>query len=568
MSLKNWNIRVADTAAIQSLADGMKLPHPIAHVLVSRGFRTETEAGDFLNPKLSDLSDPFRLPDMGKAVDRIWRAVDDGETITVFGDYDVDGVTSTALLIRILEALGARVAGFIPDRLDEGYGLSLDAIQRCLTDQNPSLLVSVDCGTNSVASVEHAQEHDVDVIVTDHHEPGDRIAPAFALINPKLGEGGENLSGVGVAFKLSHALIKTGREQARASAIGIDLRDYLDIVALGTVADIVPLAGENRIMVRHGLEQLGATKWIGLESLKEVAGIAGEIDTYHLGFQLGPRINAVGRIGEPMQALRLLTTNNPLEARNIAKLLDRTNRERRDIEARMADDAFAEIDGYFDPAQHFGLVVAREGWHPGVVGIVASRVSRHYNRPAIIMGIDEDGSARGSCRSIDEFDLLEGLRTCESHLAKFGGHKMAAGLEVMPGRLEAFRKDFNAAAAAMLGRVDLSPVQQIDAMIATDDIDWAFFEKLKGLRPFGQENSEPVWATSGMTVQGAPRVVGQKHLKLVLAAHGRNFEAIAFNFPLASLPAGEIDVAFTLKENSWNGNTSLQLQVKDIRAAK
>ena len=568
MSMKNWNIRSADTAAVQSLADGMNLPQPIGHVLVSRGLRSAEEARDFLNPRLADLSDPFRLPDMDKAVDRIWRAIDGGEVITVFGDYDVDGVTSAALLLRILGALGAQVAGFIPDRLDEGYGLSLDAIQRCLTDQTPSLLVSVDCGTNSVTSIEYAQKNSVDVIVTDHHEPEDRLAPAFALINPKLGEGGENLSGVGVAFKLSHALIKAGREQAKASALGIDLRDYLDIVALGTVADIVPLVGENRIIVRHGLEQLGTTKWIGMESLKEVAGIAGELETYHLGFQLGPRINAAGRIGEPMQALRLLTTDDPLEARNIAKLLDRTNGERRDIEARMAEEAFAEIDGYFNPAQHFGLVVAREGWHPGVVGIVASRVSRHYNRPAIIMGIDEGGSARGSCRGIEDFDLLEALQTCESHLATYGGHKMAAGLEVKPGHLEAFREDFNAAAAVMLGSADLSPVQHVDAMVTADDINWAFFEKLKGLRPFGQDYPEPIWAMSGMAVQGAPRVVGQKHLKLVLAANERSFEAIAFNYPLASLPAGEIDVAFTLKQNSWKGNTSLQLQVQDIRVAK
>ncbi|HSR87878.1 MAG TPA: DHHA1 domain-containing protein, partial [Pontiella sp.] len=297
-------------------------------------------------------------------------------------------------------------------------------------------------------------------------------------------------------------------------------------------------------------------------------GISCEIETYHLGFQLGPRINAAGRIGEPMQALRLLTTDDPIEARNIAKLLDRTNGERRDIEARMADAAFAEIDEYFDASQHFGLVVAREGWHPGVVGIVASRVSRHYNRPAIIMGIDEDGSARGSCRSIEGFDLLEGLKACDAHLATYGGHKMAAGVAVKPGRLDPFREGFNAAAAAMLESADLSPLQHIDAMVAANDIDWTFFEKLKGLRPFGQENSEPVWAMSGMRVQGAPRVVGQKHLKLILTANGQSFEAIAFNYPAASLPAGEIDVAFTLKENSWNGNSSLQLQVQDIRAAK
>jgi single-stranded-DNA-specific exonuclease len=567
MSMKNWNIWSADSAAVQSLAEAMELPQPIAHVLVSRGFCSAGAAADFLHPRLADLSDPFRLPDMDKAVDRIWRAIDDGECITVFGDYDVDGVTAAALLIRILNALGAQVKGFIPDRLDEGYGLSSDAIQRCLIDQHPSLIVSVDCGTNSIESIRYAQEQGVDVIVSDHHEPEECLASALALINPKLGAHDGNLSGVGVAFKLSHALIKAGRERAIASALAIDLRDYLDIVALGTVADIVPLEGENRILVRHGLEQLGSTKWIGMESLKEVAGITGEIDTYHLGFQLGPRINAAGRIGEPMQALRLLTTDNPQEALNIALLLDRTNRERRDIETRMADEAFAEIDGYFDPARHFGLVVAREGWHPGVVGIVASRVSRHYHRPAIIMGVDDDGSARGSCRSIDEFDLLQGLQACTSHLAKFGGHKMAAGLEVKPGRLEAFREDFNASAGALLEGMDLSPVQHIDAMVAEDDIDWAFYERLKGLRPFGQDNREPVWVILRMRVQGVPRVVGMKHLKLVLAKNECTFEAIAFNYPLASLPAGEIDVAFTLKENNWNGNTSLQLQVQDIRAA-
>ncbi|HSR88504.1 MAG TPA: DHH family phosphoesterase, partial [Pontiella sp.] len=285
--MKNWNICSADSAVVQSLAYAMELPKPIAHVLVSRGLGMAEDASDFLHPRLAVLSDPFRLPDMDKAVERIWRAIDNDESITVFGDYDVDGVTAAALLIRILDALGAQVTGFIPDRLDEGYGLSSEALQRCLADRHPSLIVSVDCGTNSFESIAHAQKHGVDVIVSDHHEPGDRPAPAFALINPKLGAHGANLSGVGVAFKLSHALIKTGREQGITSALEIDLRDYLDIVALGTVADIVPLEGENRIITRYGLEQLGCTKWKGMEALKEVAGITGEIDTYHLGFQLG-----------------------------------------------------------------------------------------------------------------------------------------------------------------------------------------------------------------------------------------------------------------------------------------
>ncbi|NNJ70907.1 MAG: single-stranded-DNA-specific exonuclease RecJ, partial [Kiritimatiellales bacterium] len=474
-----------------------------------------------------------------------------------------------------LKALGARVQPFIPSRLDEGYGLSQDALQRCVEEHDPLVLISVDCGVNSGESVAWAQSKGVDVIVTDHHEPLEETAPALALINPKLarpeqGRGRtfpelENLSGVGVAFKLAHALVKHGRVQAKEPAEQVDLRNYLDIVALGTVADIVPLVHENRIMVRHGLAQLNRTQWVGLQALKQIAGIRGEVDSFHLGFQLGPRINAVGRIGQPMQALRLLITEDAGEARRIAKLLDDTNAERRRIEAEMADEAFAEIDEYFDPATHFGLVVAREGWHPGVVGIVASRVSRHYHRPAIIMGIEADGSARGSCRSIDEYNVLDGLHACAGHLSKHGGHKMAAGLELNPGAVESFRKDFNAAAAESLAGVDLSPVQHIDAIMSADQLDGALYEQLKSLRPFGQDNPEPVWALLGVHVSGSPRVVGKKHLKFKLTADGRRFDAIAFNYALDRLPSGSIDVAFTLTENNWNGNTSLQLQVKDIR---
>jgi single-stranded-DNA-specific exonuclease len=348
----------------------------------------------------------------------------------------------------------------------------------------------------------------------------------------------------------------------------MDLRNYLDIAALGTAADMVPLVGENRIIVRHGLAALDMTKWEGMRALKNIAGMRGKADTYHLGFQLGPRINAVGRIGQPMQALRLLTTDDPAEAREIAELLDRTNQERRTLERAMADQAFAEIDSFFDPEKHFGLVVAHQDWHPGVVGIVASRVSRHYNRPAIVMGIDEDGNARGSCRSIDEFDVLNGLRACDQHLLKYGGHKMAAGAAVAAHSLEAFKVAFNTSAATELKSVDLSPVQHIDAEVSADALNWEFFEHLKQLNPFGQDNPEPVWALHGVELSGKPRVVGQNHLKLTVSSKDRKFDAIAFNYPLEQLPAGILDIAFTLKENSWNGNTSLQLQIKDIRAAE
>ncbi len=572
---RHWKLKPIDGQAIREVAAQTDLPLPLVRALALRGHHDPTEIGSFLDPRMGGLSDPFLLPDMEKAVSRLWKAINDGETITIFGDYDVDGVTSVAVLTRVLAALGANVKPFIPDRIDEGYGLSQEALDRCLEEHGATLVVTVDCGTNSADSVDHAQARGVDIIVTDHHEPDGQPAAAFALINPKLGKVPllEILSGVGVAFKLSHAMLKIGRDRGSAAAMQVDLRDYLDIIALGTVTDLVPLIGENRIIVRHGLVALDATKWEGLRALKAVAGMRGEADTYHLGFQLGPRINAAGRIGQPMQALRLLTTDDPAEAREIAALLDCTNLERRKLEHDMAEEAFAEIDAYFDPEKHFGLVVGKEGWHPGVVGIVASRVSRHYNRPAIVLGIGEDGKARGSCRSIDEFDVLEGLRSCDGLLVKYGGHKMAAGVELSADSLDPFKSAFNSTASTELKPLDLSPVQHIDAEVSGDELDWKFYEQLKQLSPFGQDNPEPVWALHGAMVSGRPRVVGKNHLKFSVASpstgHGMGkswkFDAIAFNYPLEQLPDGKLDLAFTLKENSWNGNINLQLQIKDIR---
>lgn len=566
---KQWKFRTIDEQVTSQLIRETGLPEPIARVLSLRGFQDGDSLNQFLDSRLADFTDPFLLPDMEVAVSRIRTAIDQQESITVFGDYDVDGVTSCALLTRVLTGLGGRVHPFIPDRLDEGYGLSQEALERCLEQHGSGLVITVDCGVNSVDSVAYATTKGVDVIVTDHHEPEPQTAPALALINPKLGDRPdlEILSGVGVAFKLAHALIKRGREQKNAQAEAMDLRDYLDLAALGTVTDMVPLIGENRILVRHGLAALDSSKWEGMRALKNSAGMRGAADTYHLGFQLGPRINAAGRIGQPMQALRLLVTDDAAEAREIAERLDLTNVERRKMELSMVEQAFEEINAYFDPTQHFGLVVAHSDWHPGVVGIVASRISRHYNRPTVVLGIDDEGHARGSCRSIQEYDVLSGLRACDQHLNKYGGHKMAAGAEVSAGALEAFKVDFNTAASAALKSADLNPVQSIDSAVLPNELDWRFYEQLKRLSPFGQENPEPVWAMLDVKVISR-YVVGKKHLKLTVGMQGNRFEAIAFNYSLKQLPAGALDIAFTLKENFWNGNTTLQLQVKDIRAAE
>jgi len=562
-----WEFKNIDQAVVDEVVRQTLLPRPIAQVLAMRNLPDAAARELFLDPRLARLSDPFLLPDMESAVERIWAAIDGGEKITIFGDYDVDGVTSCALLTRVLLALGASVQPFIPDRLDEGYGLSQDALDRCLKLHGSTLVITVDCGTNSVDSVAHSQEHGVDIIVTDHHEPDAQTATAFALVNPKLGTNCmlQMLSGVGVAFKLAHALTKAGRTAGKEAAKQVNLRHYLDIVALGTAADMVPLLGENRILVRYGLAALDTTRWEGLRALKVVAGIRDAVDTYHLGFQLGPRINAAGRIGQPMQALALLLTDAPAEAREIAELLDQTNLERRRLEQEMTEQAFAEIDTYFNPKKHFGLVVAQSDWHPGVVGIVASRISRHYNRPAIVLGMDETaGEARGSCRSIAAFDVLGGLRVCATHLIKFGGHKMAAGLTLKSAEIPAFREDFNAAAQTELTAVDLTSTIQIDAIVASHELNQNFFDQLQQLHPFGEENFEPIWALRNVTVHD-PRVVGEKHLKFFVKTVGQTLEAIAFNYTLKQLPAGTVDLAFTLKENRWNGRINLQLQIKSIR---
>lgn len=564
-----WKYKPVDSQRVDSVAEATCLSPLMARLLVLRGWDTPEAIEACLQPRLSDLSDPFLLPDLESAAARIWSAIDEGERIVVFGDYDVDGVTSAALMVRVLHALGGDVQPFIPDRLDEGYGLTREAFERCVVSLQPQLLVTVDCGSNSVESVERARALGIDVIVTDHHELEECIAPAYAVVNPKRGEVADlsALAGVGVAFKLCHGLLKLGRDAGRIEADSVDLRHYLDLVALGTVTDMVPLTGENRLLVHGGVKTLETTRWEGMRALKEVSGIRGTVETYHLGFQLGPRINAAGRIGQPMQALRLLTTSDRGEAREIAERLELRNQERRRMEQDLAEQAYAQIDADYDPERDYGLVVALEDAHPGVVGIVASRVSRHYNRPAIVLGIDPSGVVRGSCRSIEGFDLLEGLRACERYLTRFGGHTMAAGVGVEPGKVDLFRQAFNAVAKKILEGQDLRPAILIDADVVPEQIDWTFHQELTQLQPHGQDNPEPILALRDVELVGKAVVVGRDHLKMKLRRGEAVLEAIAFNYALEDLPEGPLDVAFVLKVNSWNGHRSLQLQVRDIRSA-
>lgn len=567
--MKLWTVAETDEPAAQALATGLRLPLPVVRLLLLRGVSAPAEIARFLTPRLSEVSDPFALPEMDKAVDRILTAVDGNEPIAIYGDYDVDGVTGTALLVHVMTALGAQVTPFLPRRLEEGYGLSADGLQRCLETCRPRLIVTVDCGTNSADVVRAATAAGVDVVVTDHHEEAGERSPARALVNPRsaAAEATRDLAGVGVAFKLCHALLKTRRDRRGAAVPELDLKAFLDLVAIGTVADVVPLRGENRILVRHGLACLNRTASPGLKALIEVSAIRKELDTYEIGFMLGPRLNAAGRLACADKALSLLLTKDPAEAVALARELDRANTERRSVEKTIVDEAMAQVDGAFEGSRDFGLVAAGKGWHAGAIGIAASRLVARYGRPAVIIALDGDGPARGSCRGIEGFDLVRALEQCKDLLVTFGGHTMAAGLSIERERVEAFRERFNRTCAETLRDRDLRPALAIDGWLPLGEADPRLMDALDTLRPFGVGNSAPVWATRSVQVVGEPRILKDKHLKLTVASGASQLSAMGWNMAERDVPEGPLDVAYQLERDTYMGRNGVQLILKDFRAA-
>ncbi len=571
---KRWVTAAADEAAAARLAEALALPRPLAAVLAARGLSDPEAARAFLSPRLSTLSDPFAMPGMAEAADRLEAALSAGRPITVFGDYDADGVTASALLTGILRALGGRVTPFIPCRFEEGYGLTPAALRRCLAETRPALIVTVDCGTNAAESVELAAAQGVPVIVTDHHEPSGRTAPAAAMINPAVTgpETLRDLAGVGIAFKLCHALLKRRRGAGAAPDATPDLREWLELVAIGTVADVAPLTGENRILVRHGLAALEGTAHAGLRALKQVAGVKGPVEGYHVGFVLGPRLNAAGRLSSGHAALDLLLqrAGDPAAAEPRARELDAANRERRAIEDGIRREAERLIETAHDPARDFGIVVAGENWHVGTVGIVASRLCSRFRRPVIVVAWNADGTGRGSGRSVEGLNLVEVLEECRELLDGFGGHAMAAGLELRREQFDAFRARFEAACAARLRGQDLRPVQRVDAWVSLGELDAALMRGLDTLRPFGEGNPAPAWGVRNVRVAGRPSRVGRDgaHLKLLLAGGAAQLPAIGFGMGELPLEDGTVlDAVVELKWDHWRGNGSLQLQLLDLAAA-
>ncbi len=549
----------------QEIASSLSLPSGIARILVNRGLTTPELAKNFLYPDLSNLFDPLLLNSMDKAVDRIIYALKDNQKIMIFGDYDVDGITATSLIFLVLNRLGANVSYYLPNRLIEGYGLSEEGILEA-EKRGVKLLISVDCGVTAVNEVGFANMRGIDCIITDHHEFSDSLPQAVAIINPKQKgkeyPGGE-LSGVGVAFKLAQALYR------RLDQNEAELEEHLDIVALGTAADIVPMISENRILTKFGMDQIIRTNKPGLKSLIFISGLMGkDIGTGQVVFILAPRINAVGRLGDAVKAIKLLTTKDEQLGSKLARELNQDNTRRKKIDETTLDEALELIEQEVDLSRDKAIILASSGWHQGVIGIVASRLVERYHRPTVLIAVDGN-EGKGSARSISGFDMYEALKECSHYLLKFGGHKYAAGLSIDSKNIHKFRDKLKATSEKRLNQEDLVSKLTIDSELELDSIDDKLMGSLDLFSPFGPQNLRPVFVTRNLEILGEPYVVGNNHLKIKVKKNDRVFDAIGFGFgdwvkPL-SMKRIKIDLVYVIERNTWNENSKLQLRIKDLR---
>jgi single-stranded-DNA-specific exonuclease len=563
----------------QPLAARLKISPLLTQCLINRGFSEPAAMENFLRPRLKQLADPFLLPDMDAAIARLLTARERGDSLVIFGDYDVDGVTSSTLLLQVLRALGWQASSYLPHRMDEGYGLSRDGVDNCLKKYPTNLLLAVDCGSTAVETIAWLRERGVDVIVLDHHQISDPPPAAVALVNPRVAlrnqapenpaaASFEELCSVGLAFKLAHALVKRGREINLPGAADFDLRPLLDLVALGTIADLVPLTGENRILVSAGLERLNATTRPGLVALKQVAQSPQTLGTFDVGFQLAPRLNASGRLETAEESLHLLMADSLDEAMPLAQRLDAQNRERQKIERGIAEEAGGAVRSRFNPETDYVIVEGRLLWHLGVVGIVASRVLQEFYRPTIIIG-GEGENWRGSGRSIAGFDLAAALRECDDLLVRHGGHAMAAGLTIHPDNLEAFRTRLNEIARRTLKREDLVPPLRLDAEVNLGDLSLDSLAELDQLKPMGQGNPAVQFYAANVTHHRPLQRMGaeKQHVKLWVTDGKIVHEGVWWNAGKESLPVGRFDLAFAPQVNAYNGKQSVQLKVLDWRPA-
>lgn len=562
---KHWVIAKHNADAVNKLANELGVRPLISALLISRGYDTAASSSRFLNPSSTHLHEPLLLKGMAFAVDRIQRAVENREKILIWGDYDVDGTTGTVLLREMLSLLGAESGFHVPDRFTEGYGINIPALEKAKAD-GYSLVISVDCGTTAVEEIDRANSIGLDVIITDHHLPrsGEKLPLAVALINPNQPDcpyPDKDLAGVGVAFKLAHALL-------REYGLEREVPRFLKIAAIGTVADVVHLTGENRAIVALGLTDLPKTENFGLKALMEISDCRSEMTSYHIGFRIGPRINAAGRMDVARHVIELFESTNFNDARRLAALLDSRNRDRQKIQQEITDQVLKQAEE--NGSQRF-IIVSGEGWHKGVIGLAASRIAERLHRPAIVI-TTTDGIGYGSARSIPGFHLLRALESCSDLFEKFGGHAAAAGLTIDQDRIPLLRQRLNEFADESLLEEQLFPVLNIDALVTTQTLGLDLVNDLALFEPFGAGNPKPVFVTRGLVLTDDPYVMKEKHLKLkLIGGQNQRFEAVWWDgverCAGQTLRRGSrIELAYLAEANVWQGNTRLQLVVQDLRA--
>ena len=571
--LTQWQVATPDPAAQVRLAAQLSLSPLLCQVLINRGITDATSARTFLTPSLHDLHDPYQILGMDAAVRRITAAVQQGEPMAVYGDYDVDGVTAAALLMTFFEELGLRVASYIPEREGEGYGLNAEAMHQ-LARQGTRLLITVDCGSTAVSEVALARELGIDTIITDHHQPPEKLPAALAVLNPHqpgCGYPNKHLCGVGLVFKLLTALRASMRQIGVLRERLPNLKRHLDLVALGTIADVTPIRGENRVIVHYGLQELTHTLKPGLQALRQVSGHQGKAaNVGEVGFQLAPRLNASGRLGSAAQSLELLMARDREEAQRLAGLLDAVNQQRRTLQRDVEQMVHERIGQHYGGTPPAAIVLGDADWHLGVVGIVAARIAESYHRPTFLLQINGD-TARGSGRSIPAFDLYNGLRHCAEWLQQFGGHRYAAGLTMAAEHLPALQEAFIRYADDRLGPDDMQPVVRLDAVVLLADITEKLVNELTALAPHGSSNPVPVFAACGVRRASPIRRLGQEgqHARFRVEQGDVSLEAIAFrqgdHVAEVTAGSGEFDIAFTPVINTWRDRRTLELQLRDLR---
>ncbi len=561
--IKQWTIVKHDYERVSELSSVLGVPPLVAALLIARGFGNEADARRFLAPGLEDLNDPHLLKGIDIAVARIRRAIERDEKILIWGDYDVDGTTGTVLLRKALISLGARTTYHIPNRFTEGYGLNRGYLEKAKND-GVGLVITVDCGTRSFEPIAWAQENGLDIIVTDHHlsDPERGIPAAAAVVNPN--QAGceypdKQLAGVGVALKLAQALIGDGGHPEQ-------MNEFLEIAAIGTVADVMKLTGENRSIVSLGLRQLSRTRNLGLRALMEVADCTSEMTSLHIGFRIAPRINAAGRMDVARHVIELLEATGWASARKYAARLDSRNRERQRMQQEITERAMLDAAAFPD---HPFIVVGGEGWHKGVIGLAASRIAEKLNKPTIVLSIT-NGVAHGSARTVGSFHILDALTECADILIQFGGHSAAAGLQIETDRLDELRTRLGQYTRGIIGEVERPAELVVDAVVTSETLSLELLDQLSCLEPFGVGNPKPVFVTRGLTLLRDPLVMKERHLKFDLAdANRKRFEAVWWDGVERSkgqtfTPGTGIELAYTADANSWQGVRRLQLVVEDV----